>query len=191
MCWSWFKTSSRQKIGLILLLVGVSFFALAFLWQRAYQFQQDNLSFSSFPEVVTEIKEEDLPERILIPQVRIDLPVLLAKVTDNRWEVSEEGASYLLGSGIPGKEGNVVIYGHNKNSLFGPIRWVERETEIKIVNKRGEEFIYKIVETKTVSPDSIDILSATQDPVLTLYTCTGFLDSQRHVVRAKLQLAGE
>ncbi len=183
----WLKASSRQKIGLILFFLGFSFLILAFLWQKASQFQENSLSFASFPETQTEVKEEDLPERVVIPQVGIDLPVFLAEVTNDQWQVADEGVSYLLGSGIPGREGNTVIYGHNKNNLFGPIRWLEKGVEIKIFNKKGEEFVYQLTETKTVSPDFVEILSPTKEAILTLYTCTGFWDSQRYVVRARLQ----
>ena len=169
-------------------LVGLFFFLAAFSLKSYQELQRNILSFSEAPVSVKEITEEDLPEKIIISKVGIDLFVSSAKVVKNNWEVSTEGASYLLGSAIPGKESNVVIYGHNKNHLFGPIRWLEKDEEIKIINKKGEEFIYKIVETKTVSPETIEVLAPTQDATLTLYTCTGLLDRKRFIVIAKLQL---
>lgn len=188
----WFKTFiSRRKTGLIFLSFGFFFFFVAFSFKAYQKSRQNILSFSQAPELLTEVSEELLPAQILIPNTGVDLAVFPARVEDDIWQISREGASYLSGSGIPGREGNVIIYGHNKNSLFGPIRWLEKEAKIKLLNKRGEEFIYKVVETKTVSPDLIEVLSSTEDPVLTLYTCTGFLDSQRYVVKAKLQPEAE
>ena len=133
------------------------------------------------------MEESDLLGKILIPRIGIDLSISPTKIINNQWEISEKSASYLLGSGIPGREGNVVIYGHNKNHLFGPIRWLEKEDEIKVINKKGEKFVYKVVETKTVSPETVEVLAPTDDATLTLYTCTGFLDRERFVVVAKLQ----
>lgn len=176
--------SSRQKAGLILIFLGLICFGIIFSF-KAYQ--KSILSFSKVPELKEEISEELFPTRILIPKVRIDLQVFPAKASGEIWEVSEEGASYLLGSGVPGQKGNVVIYGHNKNKLFGPIRWLGKGEEIKVINKKGEEFIYKVGETKTVSPDKVEVLAPTEDATLTLYTCTGFLDSKRFIVVAKLQ----
>lgn len=43
----------------------------------------------------------------------------------------------------------------------------------------------KIVETKTVSPQEVEVLSPTEEAILTLYACTGFLDRERLVVVAK------
>lgn len=188
MPFTWFKNvPACQKNGLTLLLIGFFCFLVAFSFKGYQELKQNILSFSQTPELTVVVEERDLPDKINIPKVGIDLPVLPAKVIDNHWETSNEGASYLLGSGIPGREGNVIIYGHNKNYLFGPIRWLKGNEEIKIINKKREEFIYQITEIKTVSPENIEVLSSTEDATLTLYTCTGFLDRERFVIVAKLQ----
>lgn len=184
----WFETlSSRQKSGLVLFLVGLIFSSAAFSIKGYQEWQQNVLSFSQSPRPLRRVEEQDLPGRILIPTVKIELPVLPAKVVDNDWETFADSASYLLGSGIPGREGNTILYAHNKNRLFGPIRWLKKDDQITLANKKGEEFIYKVVETKIVSPETVEVLSATQDATLTLYTCTGFLDRDRFIVVAKLQ----
>lgn len=182
---SWNKVFTRRKVGLILIFIGITSFLVAVFLK---EYQGNPLSFSQAPEPVNIVEEGDLPEKILISKVGIDLPVLPTEVIDGSWEVSDEGASYLLGSGIPGREGNVIIYSHNKNHLFGPIRWLGEDDEIRLINKKGDEFIYRIKETKTVSPETIEVLSPTEEATLTLYTCAGFLDRERFVVVAKLQL---
>lgn len=188
MSFSWFKNlSSRQKTGLILIFLGTFSLFIVFSLKGYQEFQRNLLSFSQTPELTTAATEEDLPTRIIIPKAGLDLLVYPAKVVNNLWETSEEGASYLLGSGVPGKEGNVVIYGHNKNYLFGPIRWLKENEEIKVINKKGEEYRYKIVQTKTVTPEAIEVLEPTEDATLTLYTCTGFFDRERFIVVARLQ----
>ncbi len=178
--------SSRQKIGLILILVGV--FCLGIIFSlRIYQKSREKiLSFSRLPKFEEEISEDLFPSQIQIPKVKIDLLISPAKAKNEIWEISKDGVSYLLGSGVPGRNGNSVIYGHNKNNLFGPIRWLKVGDEIRIKNRKGEEFLYKVKETKTVSPENIEVLAPTKDPALTLYTCTGFMDSQRFVVVAKI-----
>ncbi len=188
----WFKIPlSRQKTGLTLISFGLFFFLTALSFKAYQDSRQNILSFSRVPELSIETNEELLPAQILISSTGIDLPVFLARVENDYWQISAEGASYLLGSGIPGRPGNVVIYGHNKNNLLGPIRWLEKGAEIKITNQKQEVFVYQLIEAKTVSPDSIEVLSPTEEAILTLYTCTGFLDQERHVVRARLQPRGE
>lgn len=186
MPFNWIKTFPRQKAGLILIFLGLVCFGAIFSFKIYQESRQKILSFSGVPKLTEESPEELFPTQILIPKVRINLPVLVAKAGGEVWEVSDKGASYLLGSGIPGK-GNLVIYGHNKTSLFGPIRWLENGDEIKIKNKKEQEFIYKVVETKTVSPKNVEVLAPTEEAILTLYTCSGFLDSQRFIVVAKLK----
>jgi len=170
-------------------LTGFFFFAVSGFLKGYQEFQQTSLSFSKAPNFIKRIEEEDLPEKIVISKVSIDLPVFPGKVINDKWEISEKGVSYLLGSGIPGDVGNTVIYGHNKRNQFGPIRWLEKGNEIRLVNKRKEEFIYKVTETKIVTPQQVDVLSSTEEATLTLYTCTGILDRQRFIVISKLNLS--
>lgn len=177
---------SKTQKGFILILVGFIFFALAGFLRGAWEYSSEVLLPSDVPKYIDKIEGSDLPERIIIPKVKIDLSVFPGKVIEEKWEIAQQGVSYLLGTGIPGRVGNVVVYGHNKRNQFGPIRWLEKEDEIKIINGKGEEFIYKVKETKIVSPNQIEVLRPTHDSTLTLYTCTGILDRQRFVVLAFL-----
>lgn len=179
--------SSRQKVGLVLISVGLVCFGIVFSFKGYQEFKNKTLSFSQPPELIEEVKEELFPSQILIPSLKIDFPVFPAEATGSEWEISEEGVSYLLKSGVPGRSGNTIIYGHNKRNLFGPLLWIEKGREVEIKNKKGESFVYEVVETKIVSPESIEVLAPTEDSTLTLYTCTGFLDSKRFVVVAKLR----
>jgi len=180
--WDWYQTCfCQKKTGLIFLLFGAVFF-LVFFYLKRYN---NSLSFSLVPEIQSDFIEQSLPRRIIIPQASIDLEVVPQKIVDEKWNISETGASYLLGSGFPGKPGNAVIYGHNKRNLFGPIQWLKKGAEIKIETKDGQVFNYKIIETKIVSPKNVEVLSGTEDTTLTLYTCTGIFDSKRFVVVAE------
>ncbi|MBI3341892.1 sortase, partial [Candidatus Curtissbacteria bacterium] len=49
----------------------------------------------------------------------------------------------------------------------------------------GKIVKYQVSDEKEVTPESIDIINATTDSRLTVYTCSGFLDSARFVVIAK------
>lgn len=180
--------TSRQKAGLGFLLVGLISLG-TFVFLRTYQeLEKKALSFPQKPVLTIEPDEKSYPQQISIPSLKINLSVSPAKAIDDKWEISEKGASYLLGSGIPGQKGNVVIYGHNKRNLFGPIRWLGKGDQIKVINRKGEEFAYQIIEIKTVSPKTVEVLASTDQSRLTLYTCTGVLDSKRWIVVAELPL---
>jgi len=130
--------------------------------------------------------EQNNAVNISIAQVGINLAISAGKTDGDLWDISQTGASYLAGSGKLGESGNTIVYGHNKNNLFGPIRWLEKGAEIKIKDSTGRILIYQVVETKTVSPDQTEILLPTSDSTLTLYTCDGIGDNLRFVVIAKL-----
>lgn len=175
---------SCQKASLILVLVGLACLGIT-IFLKLYFIKP---SVTSSPQPKGQPQEYFFPVQILIPKVKIDLSVSSAKAEGENWEISEKGVSYLLGSGIPGQKGNVVIFGHNKNSLFGPIRWLEKDDEIRIINRKNEEFVYRVIEIKKVSPKQVDILAPTEESILTIYTCSGFLDKERLTLKAKLQL---
>lgn len=178
---------SSQKIGLVLLVAGVVFFAGAFFLNQYQKSREKILSFSEVPQLATVCSTGQLPVKISISSLKIELVVTPATVSGDLWEISQAGVSYLTGSGIPGQAGNMIIYGHNLKKIFGPLPWIKKDSEIKIENKKGENFIYEVIETKTVSPQQIEVLLPSEDSRLTLYTCTGALDSKRFIVVAKLK----
>lgn len=183
------KLTFRQRAGSLIFLLGLVFSSTFFCLKVYHSWQRRALSFNQPPPQVEE-KEKDpkkLPQRIIIPTRKIDLPIEEAEIIDGEWQVSATGASYLTQSALPGEKGNVIIYGHNRTYLLGPLRWVEKGEEVILENKKEEVFSYEIVETKVVSPDQIEVLLPTEEPILTLYTCFGFLDSRRFVVVGKLK----
>jgi len=115
----------------------------------------------------------------------MDLSISEAEITDGTWEVSFEGASHWSNSANPGRGGNIVIYGHNKRHLFGPIRWLETGDQIELVNSEGKVFKYEVSEYFITKRDDVSHVLAKDEEVLTLYTCTGWFDSQRHIVQAR------
>lgn len=127
------------------------------------------------------------PSQISIARLKIDLPVSPAAIEAGIWEISQVGASYLVGSGIPGKGGNVVIYGHNKKYLLGPILSLKKGDQVRIKNTKGDEYEYLVEEIKTVTPEQVEVLLPGNGASLTLYTCSGLFDSKRFVALARLQ----
>lgn len=176
------------KKGLALVLISFFCFGAAGFVKGKRDSLTGKASLSETPQIIEKIEDSDFPARILIPKVKIDLPIFPGKAIDDKWEIAEKGVSYLMGSGIPGRVGNAVIYSHNKKIQFGPISWLKKGDEIKIINKKNEEIVYQVVETKIVSPKEIEVLSPTEDSTLTLYTCIGIMDSKRLVVIAKLRV---
>lgn len=132
----------------------------------------------------TEEKQRFQPKTLYIPKLSRVLNITEGKVEGNRWVTSQTGVSFLRSSQLPGK-GNSVIYGHNKDDIFGYLYLVKNGDLIYLVNSDGRIIKYQVFETKEVTPESVEILNQTADSRLTVYTCSGFLDSARFVVVAK------
>jgi LPXTG-site transpeptidase (sortase) family protein len=144
-------------------------------------FQSEPVKIEGFSENKT--KEEDLPDKIIIPELSIDLQVRKSKLINGYWEVFSDSAGWGEGSGVPGK-GNQVIFAHAREGLFKPMKNIKPNTKIYIFTK-DKYYKYEVSEIKEVLPDQTEVIAPTADEVLTLYTCSGFTDSRRLIVRAK------
>lgn len=125
------------------------------------------------------------PTKIIIPSLRISLPVSTSKVTYNTWEVSNNGASFGETTSIPGIDGNTVVFAHSLPHLFGNLPKIRKGDEIHLFTNQ-DWFTYVVSDTYTVQPEDIKVLSKKHGYELTLYTCIGKNYQQRFVVKAKL-----
>ncbi len=167
-------------VGVILLLLA----AVSFYQQHSeniISFEPDNLP-GQFDSA-----SESLPAELIIPSQNIDLKVFPARYINGRWDTTTRGASYLLSSARPGLFGNSVFYGHDWTSLLGKITGMKNGDLIRVKMANGSIKDFSVTGTKVVAPDDQSVLSQNvAGPTLTVYTCTGFLDTQRFVVVAKL-----
>ena len=124
------------------------------------------------------------PTRILIPSVNIDVPVTESRLIHGYWEVSDVSASYGAGSAYPGTLGNTVVFAHAREGLFLPLRKVKKGNRIYILtNDRWHRYVVHSIST--VAANETHVISQTRDETLTVFTCSGFLDTKRLVVQAK------
>ncbi len=90
---------------------------------------------------------------------------------------------------FPNEEsGNVVISGHrwypgdNINyTIFKDLDKLNIGNRVSIFYK-DKEYIYEIFEQKTLDADAIEILEQTEEPQLTLYTCTPIYTALKRLV---------
>lgn len=164
-------------IGIILLL------SAAFLiWQR---YTPQRLAFNSYPTGGTGTQtSQKTPVRIDIARLNIALPVIPMSITQGKWSATDKGIAYLSGTPLPGDPGNSILYGHNWPNLLGKLVYIVPGDAIKITFSDGTIKRFLVAYTTTVTPDETHILSKSSDTRITLYTCTGFLDSKRFVAVA-------
>ncbi|HVZ12487.1 MAG TPA: sortase [Patescibacteria group bacterium] len=171
-----FFAKTSLFIGILLIAFG------SFLMVQRYSPQ--NLSFENVLETPS-VSTGTLPRQIVIKKVKINLPIYPAQIQNNSWQATTSGVSYLISSPIPGMLGNSVLYGHNWTSLLGPLTGVKPGDLVDITYTNGAKKTFKIVYTTVVAPSNTSILDSTGDARITIYTCTGFLDTQRFVAVGK------
>lgn len=180
-------TATALKPNLSSWLLFVSLVCFAFttflLWQR---YTPVTLSFTNFPQGTNSytVGSAVAPASVSIPDLGINLPVFAGLVKDNRWPVTSKGLIHVADTPHPGDTGNSVIYGHNWPNLLGPLKkaYPGQIIEVSDVSGRLQKFV--ITKVSVVAPYQTDLLAPTADPILTIYTCTGFLDTKRLVVTA-------
>lgn len=123
------------------------------------------------------------PVHISIPWT-LDVGIDPQVYQDGKWTIAKDKASYLVASALPGQAGNIIIYGHNTREILGNIRALKGKEKITLTLRDGTTRLYQVTTIAEVSPGNPALLTQTQSETLTLYTCSGLLDSQRFVVRA-------
>lgn len=123
------------------------------------------------------------PSFVTIPG-KVSLPIVEAGKVNGVWLVADRSANHVEQSAVPGEPGNIIIYAHNKFDMFGPLITVKPGEEVSIRSKDNTLHRYKVVVVQEVNVENTFFLQPTASEVLTLYTCSGFLDSKRFIVRA-------
>lgn len=132
-----------------------------------------------------------MPTRISIPTIFVDLPIIPSKIVRGEWEESTIGVSYIAKSPVPGEIGNSILYGHNWPTLLGELPKIKPGDKITVTYQHEKPRTFTVQFINIVSPNTTSVLMPTTDRRITLYTCTGFLDSKRLVVTAILDSSSE
>jgi LPXTG-site transpeptidase (sortase) family protein len=176
------KSKKDHKLFWIIVLFCCLQIASGILWYQLYA--KTVLSFAVSPSVSATYITSGSPTEIIIPDAHIDLTVTPTNIEQGVWQIPDTSAAHLASSAQPGQGGNVLVYAHNKKNLFGSLKEVKEGDIITIHTTAKTKHQYQVREILTVNPQDISIAMPTDHEVLTVYTCTGFLDSQRLVVKA-------
>lgn len=174
---------SDRKIRYLLLI----FFSLQVVFLTFYYqlYNKTILSFKIAPTVTasTNLRGE-IPKQIVIPSIQINLGIIPAEIENGIWQSSAERVNYLSSSARPMEDGNIVIYAHNTRNLFAALPLIEIDEEIILTGSNGNLFHYRVVETKIVDPGQVEEIMPSNTEMLTIFTCAGWFDSQRFIVKA-------
>ena len=154
--------------------------------------QAAQLKLASEPKAV---KLQGTPNRILIPSLNIDLPVVSQSYSPalKSWPVSAPTANYATETALINNfHGQSLIYGHDIRSVFEPLLSLQSKAVVYVYTDNGHVFKYNYAGAHDVSPRQTTIVAdmAKQPAGLNLITCDGAYFQYRHVMSFKLIKAG-
>lgn len=168
---------NRRVAGRILIFLGLFLICTIFLLTQLGSIspQKKQVIFESVPSeiYVSGIEFKDSSQKLEVKKGTFQF---------NSWKIDENYPVYLDLSGVPGQPGNIVIYGHNKKEVFGNLHKLKKDEQIILYSSTGDRYVYKIDSIKQVFPNQVEVLQQGKDQRITLFTCTGILDSMRLVV---------
>jgi sortase A len=127
----------------------------------------------------------DAVAKLIIPRLDAELYVVEG---DGVGEL-RRGPGHLVGTPMPGQDGNCIIAGH-RDTHFRILKDIRKGDAIILQTQAGQ-YTYRVSGTRIVSPNNTASLKPTSDAELHLITCYPFyyLGSapERFVVQARLQ----
>lgn len=127
--------------------------------------------------------------QLIIPSMILNQPIV---ENSNMYRGLDQGVWRWPGGSTPDKGGNTVLLGHRftytkPKGVFYFLDKVHQGDSIGIYWS-GKTYLYKVTSTEVVSPTQTSILNASEQPTLTVYTCTPlWLPKNRLVVHAALE----
>jgi LPXTG-site transpeptidase (sortase) family protein len=141
----------------------------------------------------TPVPTPPLPEQdytMIIDKIGVNAPVLSFGLDDNAIPVVPTGdnaadiVAWYNFSARPGTGSNAVFAGHVTwfgAAVFFSLSSLENGDQIKLVGQDGVELVYTVNDVFQVlaaDPDSLQVMSATNEDVITIITCDGdFVDT--------------
>jgi LPXTG-site transpeptidase (sortase) family protein len=140
---------------------------------------------SSGVELTIPYNLNEEPLRISIPNVGINIKVEASEIENGTWKVPEHAAGYAEGSAYLDEEhGNSILFAHARNGLFRDLLGIKIGDEISVIGTKNL-YRYEVTSIEKILPDEIDKIKSFGDHQLTLFTCEGWNDQYRLLVKAK------
>ncbi len=178
------------KIAVILLAIGI-FNGLSVLGYHLYTIQKAAAyNPSEIVQATTAFKPEQFAHNIQYRPVKITIDLLLEKeitaqeYKNGVWTIADTTVAHLVTSAFPYEPGNIILYGHNTQAVFANLKKIQLGNAVRLTLQNGAVRSYTVTEITEVTPDKVQYLQPTTTETVTIYTCAGFMDSKRLIVRA-------
>lgn len=174
------KVINHVLLGLIIIVNGYVLIT-PFLPQVTYQVQT---AFSEPVSVATPDERLDIDrtyDHLVIPKMRLDEKIWIG---DSEWLVNK-GVWHIPHSSTPDQGSNTVLVGH-RFSYKDPAVFYHIDklavNDTVVVAWGGKIYTYKVKESKIVNPTDIYVEDATEEDILTLYSCYPLWSTRQRIV---------
>lgn len=125
------------------------------------------------------------PERIFIPSLNLDLPVVEGSMVDNQWSLPEGSIASLPGNSFFEEGDTGILYGSNNQKALGAVSTIKKGEKIYLFGV--DKFrLFQVAEAKSVLPTEENSLLAGEKNTLILFSTNDYLKGRRFVVKAVL-----
>ncbi len=182
------------RISLAALIVAVLAIAGYFLYQWIYARNAQSELANQWEQVPigvdlsSTIRPGDVVGVIRIPKIGLEAYLVELSNPEDRANLNR-GPGHIQGTAWPGEVGNCVIAGHRVtySHPFLHIDQIEPGDEI-IIECPNYVSHYRMVESQIVTPDRVEVMDPTPDPMVTLIAChPPHTATYRYIVRGSLK----
>lgn len=200
------KNKIRNVISILLIIIGIGLLFIAFKGKVETKVMQDKLmdKFNTIYESDEELKGNkepiedkdevdhtydyiDMVSPIAILEIpKIKLKVVVAEGTDDN--IIRYAVGHFEETAMPGESGNFALAGHRNfdtGEFFLRIDRLSEGDEIHAITLEGIAYTYSVTNSFVVQPEDTYILEESEEPIITLVTCT-YDGSERLIVQGKL-----
>jgi LPXTG-site transpeptidase (sortase) family protein len=196
-----------KEFIIFLIIFLVIFSASVFIFNGRFIYAQMKYStigaplsplFSEVKSSITSKAEYVLPERLVIPSLGIDVPIVISK-SDNEAAMQkdlERGVIYLPGSSKLNQNGTMVILGHSSaypwykgsyGSIFALLNKLNVNDQI-IVFAKDKQYVYKVLGKEIRAPKDLVFQMQENEPVLYLVSCWPVNTAWKRIVIKTVQV---
>jgi LPXTG-site transpeptidase (sortase) family protein len=142
------------------------------IWQKYKEHNtQDRVEISKQRSVLPE--SGNAINSVRIARIGVNMPII---VSDSSEYGLSKGSWLVPNTSTPDQGGNTVLTGHRwkylppSSQTFYLLDKIEAGDIVSVIWE-GQEYYYRVRETKVVDKTAVDIQYSTGEPILTLYTC--------------------
>ena len=170
------------SFGILLTIIGIS----SLVNYRSLSLPLKYSLLSALASATSSSTTPSRPKSISIPKGNIYVQVTAGGYKGNKWILADNYVLYLPTSGKLGEGKNTILYAHNRKGLFGNLKKAKIGDLVILGDANGKMYNYSVYSIEYIKPYQVEKINTNAKDTVTLFTCDGWFDQMRLVVKAKI-----